>query len=250
MKKITLLSVAIFMSSFLFAQWEVGPRIGVNFSTISGKWSTNDDAQHKWITGIVAGGFANYTVNEMFSVNGELLFINSGGKTIYNVYEDARSLNATEGYTIEKYNNLEIPVLFRFNFGDEIQFYAEVGPYFAYNLGGKYTIEIEAYNYNQEGKIKFGNAPDGYTGDDWYLTKEDYRRCDFGMYYGIGAQRKLGPGNISFDFRFGHGFIDTYNWSGVDDEGNEYEKPEGYKPYKNRNISLSFGYSIPLGTSN
>ena len=249
MKKLALVSAALFFSTFLSAQWEVGPRIGVNFSKVSGQFTNEDDSQHKWITGMVAGGFATYNINEMFSVSGELLYINSGGNTESNVIDARRSENETNSYIISKYNNLEIPVLFKFTFGEGLQFYAEIGPYFAYNLGGKYKLSY-AGGSEREGKIIFGDYPNNYNGTDWYLNTELNRRCDFGVYYGIGVQKKLGPGKLSFDFRFGHGFLDTNKWNGADDEGNEYEKPEGYKPYLNRNISLSFGYSIPLGKSN
>ena len=58
--------------------------------------------------------------------------------------------------------------------------------------------------------------------------------------FGGGVQKQLGPGKLAFDLRFGLGLIDTHQFP----EGQT--KPNGYKPYKNRNISMTFAYMFEM----
>jgi hypothetical protein len=60
------------------------------------------------------------------------------------------------------------------------------------------------------------------------------------LYLGGGVQKQLGPGKLAFDLRFGLGLTDTYQFS------DDHEKPDGYKPYKNRNISMTFAYMFEM----
>lgn len=237
MKKLIIFLITLFIMSSAFAQFSVGPRIGVNFSTVSGKDFWNGDYKHKWITGVVAGVVGEYAFTDMISLDAEILYITSGAKYIYKI-GDARAVGEDEGYWKETYGNLQIPILARFNFGNDIQFYGNLGPYFSLILCGKYKDVVEAYSYEQKGKIKFKKEPDNYNGDDWYLDPKEYNKYDIGLYFGAGAKKQVGPGVLSFDARFGLGFIDYNKFENKDD------KPDGYKGYKNRNISLSFAYTI------
>jgi len=239
MKKFTILFVILLFASSSFGQYSVGPRLGVNFSTVSGKdyWG---ETKHKWTTGIVVGAVGEYVFTDLISLDAEILYITSGAKYLYDI-SDGENRSSNEGYWKESYGNLQIPILVKFTIGDEIQFYGNLGPYFNLILCGKYKDKVEAYNYEQKGKIKIKERPNGYSGDDWYLDPDEYRKFDIGMYIGVGAQKKIGPGLLTFDVRFGLGFMDFNKFENKDD------KPDGYKPYKNRNISLSVTYMYPFG---
>jgi hypothetical protein len=243
MKKFTLLFSLVFLSAFSFAQWSYGPRIGLNFSTVSGQW-WSDEGDHYWITGFEAGAVGNYAMNDNFSVGAELLYITSGVKYEWLLEDEAsRSVNSSsDAYWIERYGNLRIPIYAKYMMGDKFKYYGIIGPYFNFVLCGKYKDVIESRDYEQKGKIKFGDEPENYDGDDWYINSSGYynvRRFDIGMYFGIGGQRELGSGSLGVEFRAGLGLIDTYNFDNNDD------KNDDYKPYKNRNLTLSFLYTLP-----
>jgi hypothetical protein len=223
MKKFSILLAAIFMCSFGFGQWSAGPRLGLNLSTCSGKYADWDDSKKKWIPGLVVGGVGEYAFTDMISLDAELLFITSGAKYIYS-YEDKASANDSEEETIiERYGSFQIPVLAKFTFGEDCQFYANAGPYFTFTICGKYINKT--FDFKEK------------------LEKDYYKTFDMGLYLGGGVQRELGPGKLAFDIRFGLGFLDTYQFP----EGEE--KPDGYKPYKNRNISLTFAYMFGFGNN-
>lgn len=238
MKKITFLLIFLFASSQFFGQkpdspWWVGGRLGVGFNTVSGKYSSNDDNQHKWITTPTFGAIGMYTFTDMISVTGELNIAKSGALYISN-WEDEGG-EEIEGQFKERYTTMQIPITARFTFGEEWQYYGYAGIYWSKILCGKYVDKIPAYDYEESGKIKFGDEPENYEGDDWYLDKDNNRRMDFGMVIGAGVQRELGPGTLAFDFRFSQGFCDSYKWP-------DNDKPDGYKPYLNRAVSLTVMY--------
>jgi|GEM_PF-2265228 len=241
MKKFTLLFLLVILFTFSHAQWQFGPRLGLNFSTMTGEgyW---DNTSNGWITGRIIGGVATYSLDNHLALVGELNHITSGGKFKYNYYEEGgeRSLAADEGQWKELYSNVQIPIMVKYTFGDKIQFYGELGPYFNYTFCGRYKDQIDAINWEEKGKIKFvKDWPDDPADNTWYLEKDYYRRCDVGMNFGIGAQRELGNGFIALDFRFGLGFLDFNKWP-------DNDQPDGYKPYKNRNIALSVAYMFPV----
>lgn len=236
-----MLFAVLLFANLGFGQWEFGARLGANFSTISVANAWND-VDHRWIPGRVLGAVVVYNINDDFSVVSEMLHITSGAKFNYNYYPDeSRSSDATNAHWKEIYSNIQIPILAKFKFGETYQFYGVLGPYFNYNLGGRYK---NVWPDNElKGKIRFGDSPDNYSGYDWYLNKDYYRRFDVGMYIGAGVQRKLGPGNLAIDLRFGLGFLDTNK------SANPNTQNEGYKPYKNRNISISAAYTFPVNKS-
>ncbi|HEY9115868.1 MAG TPA: porin family protein [Bacteroidales bacterium] len=239
MKRFTLLAVAFFLSSFLMAQWQFGPRLGMNFSTLSGEgyWGETD---HGWIVGRIIGGVVTYSLDDHLSLVGEINHITSGGKFNYNYYdEESRSLAANEGQWKEIYSNVQLPIMVKYTIGDNIQFYGEIGPYFNFSLAGRYKDQIEEIDWEEKGKIRFVNEyPDDPAEDTWYIDTEYYRRCDVGMNFGVGAQRELGKGFIALDLRFGLGFLDCNKFP-------DNDQPDDYKPYKNRNIALSVAYMFP-----
>src|SRR5688572_22040218 len=132
MKK-NLLGAAALAFGFIFnlteanAQVSIAPRVGVNLSTIG--YTDGDDDLVDFLnedktntTGILFGFAANFQVNEMFSVQPEILFSQKGYK-----------LENEGDWVKEKLNYLEVPLLARLSFGDEaLKFFVNAGPYAAY----------------------------------------------------------------------------------------------------------------------
>jgi hypothetical protein len=163
----------------------------------------------------------------MISGVGEVIFLTSGAKYTSSYEEEARSLNST---LIERYGKIQIPLLAKISFVTLVHFYAIAGPYLGFALYGNYidkgtaaTRSVENISSNKE-----------------KIPSDAYKAIDFGLYLGGGVQKQLGPGTLAFDLRFGLGLIDTYKFP------DGQEKPDGYKPYKNRNISLTFAYMFDL----
>lgn len=202
-----------------FGQWTVGPRLGLNLSNCSGKYSEYDDEKSHWIPGIVVGAVAERPFTDMISGVGELLFLTSGARYTYTYEGEEESRSEECGY-IERYGKIQIPMLAKFTFGEDFQYYGSAGPYLGFTICGKYI------NKDTDTKEK--------------IPSDAFKTFDFGFYLGGGVQKQLGPGKLAFDLRFGLGLTDSYQFP--DDQ----EKPDGYKPYKNRNISMTFAYMFEM----
>jgi len=86
MKKLLLATVFAMLTTTIFAQspWWVGGHLGVNLNTIKGKINTNDDTKSGYITVPMFGLLTTYSVNDLFSVMGELNYAKTGASTDYN----------------------------------------------------------------------------------------------------------------------------------------------------------------------
>lgn len=238
MKKLFFLSAFVFLFTTVFAQgpWSVGGKLGINFTNISGEYSSSVNTDHNWITTPLFGAVALYSFSDLVAVSAELNLAKSG--TLINLTFVGSNGGEEKGSYKEKFTSIQIPILARFTFGETWQFFAYGGFYWSYILGGKY--EAKSDSFDQSGKIKFGDAPDNYTGDDIYLDKDYNRRMDIGLNVGGGVQRQLGPGKLVLDLRFGMGFLDFNKFP--DDN-----KPDGYKSFLNRSLNLSLAYIFNLG---
>jgi len=241
MKKLLFLSTFLFLASTVFSQspWWVGGRLGIGFTTVSGQYVNSDNAKHCWITSPLFGATGIYTFSDIFSLQAELNMAKSGMLIKSNF--DIGPYRATEyDYSFrERFTTIQIPILAKFTFGKTWQFFAYGGFYWSYILGGKYVLKSD-YFKDQSGKIKYGDPPDNNDGDDMYLRKDYNRRMDVGFIAGGGIQRQLGPGVLFLDLRFGLGFLDYNKFP-------DNDKPDEYKPFKNRALNLSMGYIFNLG---
>ncbi|WMJ72031.1 porin family protein [Cytophagaceae bacterium ABcell3] len=217
MKKIiftTALAVLSFFSGYKAdAQFSLGARAGLNFSTFSGELP--DDIDRRWVVGPKFGAIVNYGFTDVFSIQGEINYSMQGGQTMrYPTIEDERM---ALGY-------INVPLLAKFTFGDEnFRYFVNAGPYAGFAargrlLGDDYSEVVSTYD-----------AP-------------VYRR-DYGFAVGAGVMYPMGPGNILFEARYTHGIFDVMVRDGV----RPNETPEGVDPRQTRVIHLSVGYLIPFG---
>lgn len=161
--------------------------------------------------GIDAGFIGNVKLNNLLSLQFELLFEQKGEKYKMTI-ETSQTMRINMNY-------ITLPILLEFShsFGN-FKLFGGIGPYMGYALSGK-TVTPDT-----TAKIEFG--------------KDKYRRFDAGATVNLGAGVKVGPGHIFLDLRYNYGFVDIVQYE---------NKPDGYKPHYNRNFSACIGYIIPLG---
>ncbi len=210
MKKQVFLAAGLLLAS-LSAQAQISliPKAGVTLSSISYGDEANDQAAK---VGFVGGlGVDIGIVENFFSVQPELLFIQKGEKYSAGGVETKATLNY-----------LEVPVLAKVSFGGElIKAYVNAGPSLSMGLTGK--NKVEGGERAGETDIRFGDASnDGRR----YLDS----RFDFGLQFGGGIGIGIGPGAVLADVRYGLGLTDLTDANRS----------------KNRAFAFTLGYAIPL----
>lgn len=168
MKKV-LLSLAVLAGAVSAAHAQEGIRFGVkaggSLTTLSGK--DVEDISSKF--GFHAGAVANFGINDMFSVQPELLYSQKGAQD-----KDNSKVKL-------KLNYVDVPVLLRLN-ADGLFF--EAGPQVGFLLAAKGT--------------------DGTNSLD---IKEGYKSVDFGYAAGLGYQ--MPDGGIGVGLRYNGGFANV-----------------------------------------
>jgi hypothetical protein len=240
MKKLFTLSVFLLLTLFSYSQYSAGARLGMNMSTITGRYSENDEMKKGWVGGLVFGFVGNYQFTDVISLDAELLFSTMGGKFKYTYDEGdgdgerVQQADEMEDIFTERFHYLQMPVMAKFTFGSDFKFYGIIGPYFGYALGGHY--KYDQWGNESKGKIKFKEGSSG-SSDVLYLDPDDNRRFDLGFNLGGGVGKEIGPGNLEAELRLGIGFLDHNKFDSKDD------KPEGYKAFRNFCIGITVAYS-------
>ena len=223
MKKVTALFIMnLVLATSLYAQVNVLAKAGVSWSSVSFNEDINDQFVGDFDYGPKAGFIAGLATEiplggDKFSLQPELLFHQKGYTAKYADSESSSSFTHTLNY-------LEVPVLFRANFG---KFYATTGTYVGFGVGGNYKGSITAtsigFTTDWEGKVKFGPEPDNYTGSNQYVNA-----VDFGVQLGAG----MNVGLVVIDLRFGLGLTDII------------DKRDLNTNTLNRSLQLTVGYPL------
>ncbi len=240
MKKFLLFTMMTLFIVPVLAQWSVGPRLGLNFATLTGDTGYSDDEKNGWITSMNLGAVGNYEFTDMISLNAELLLVTVGDKTKYSEIGEKSSLVEYNTTITERYHYIQIPVLIRLIFGSNMMYFAHIGPYYGYKVGGHHKADVNGHV--TEGRLRFNE--DKLKDNDWLFNSEYSRRSDFGMYIGGGAGKEIGPGVLEADLRFGLGLLDHNKFENREQKQNA--KDNGYKATKTMNISLTFAYMFEL----
>ncbi len=203
-------------------------RAGLNLSNMSiDEAGTNTSM----LPGFHIGVVGQYSLNEMFALEGGLLLSSKGCKSDYEVSQNVMGMS----YTIKadmKINPLylEIPVnaVVRLPLGSNYLFFA-AGPYLGMGIGGKNKADLTVES-NIPG---FDPSMYGFTNIDEsikYGSDEEstMKRMDFGLNLGAGIEMN------SFQVRLQYG-IGLSNLSTVDGQ-----------TIKNQVLGISLGYVLPV----
>ena len=161
---------------------QFGVRGGLNLSTESKNKSIELLSDNKFKTGLHIGGVANYTFNDRFELEGDLLYSLQGYKDCIYFTADAQTVISKDHYVNSHYLNLPIAVKYHFFKGAYIEF----GPQFGLLLAKKDKLE----------GVETENA----------FPSESTKKFDFGLLGGLGYKFENG---IFVDARYVHGFTGT-----------------------------------------
>ena len=138
MKKIILTSLML-CSVFAFSQEiKFGANVGLNLSNLRGDYPTEID-EHNSKIGFHIGGFAEYSINEKFTLQPELLFSTQGNTYGYKDYYGGSSYYDGADYNL-KLNYLNLPVILKYKIIEKLSI--DFGPQIGYLMSAKTKIDI------------------------------------------------------------------------------------------------------------
>ncbi|MCX2741101.1 porin family protein [Pontibacter anaerobius] len=206
---LTLLFVVALGFTSVAQSISIGPRVGATFAKVALSEEedgiSNDDIKSN--PGMQFGAVANFMINDMFSVQPELLYVQKGFK----IGDDDMHIKGRPNY-------LEVPVLAKVSFGTEqLHGFATGGPSIGYWASGENSM-----------KMGDSEASESYEFDD------TDNRLELGASFGIGAAYKMGQGELNLDVRYGLGFTSLY------------EAEDGEAKTRNRVFGVSLAYLFSL----
>ncbi|MEQ8324767.1 MAG: porin family protein [Vicingaceae bacterium] len=123
--------------------------------------------------GVTFGGFVRLKLNENWSTQFEIYYIQKGSRNGFSITEN--DPNQASQFFLMRFNYVEIPLLFRFNFH---KFVYEIGPYYSQLIGLHYEIRND--QYGSVGPIK--NVDDL---NQRYNFQYPMKENDFGFILGV-----------------------------------------------------------------
>jgi hypothetical protein len=203
---------------------KVGPRIGVNFATMAFD-PEEEGFDPKSRTGLQAGLVVNIGVNEMFSIQPEILFSQKG-------YKVEETEDGIEGKLDVATSYLEVPILAKVQFGSGgVKPFINAGPYFGYWMGGNTKLTIDGDDIFDE----------DFDFDD--ESMDNANRMDIGLSVGAGIGFDAGPGQLTLDVRYGLGLTSLSD----EPEGWDSDVDGEYGTEKNRVLGVSISYMFGGG---
>ena len=217
----TLILLCLMLTSAAYGQMRWKFKAGATATFVSFNNEINDQSSggtYKYGSkyGFVIGLAAAIPLSgDRFYLQPELLFHQKGYSSDFYYASEASSYIMTLNY-------LDVPVLAKATFG---KFFLSAGPYFAWGLGGKYkgTNTYAGITYENEGKVKFGERPDGYSGSNDYVNA-----FDFGFAGGAGVKIRA----VAIELRFGLGLLDLRDKDYLD------------SPMRNRSLQLTAEFPL------
>jgi len=218
-KNVIALFAMLFIYGTAFSQkTAIGFRTGASYFTIN-----NDllEENAKYELGLDLAIPVEFQISPIFSIQPELHFSQKG--VAFEGMEDGQ-----EQKIAVKTNYLELPVLFKANYGNErFKAYAFVAPSVGYAINRFATEKLGDQDIEKEDIefVKNGDVQD--------------QRWEFNAMGGIGGSMKAGIGHFVADVRYSFGLSDNTKF--------KQDKPSDWKKSTNRGCTLSIGYMIPIG---
>ena len=184
MKKIILTSFML-CSVFTFSQEiKFGAKVGLNLSNLRGDYPTGID-EHNSKIGFHIGGFAEYEINEKFTLQPELLFSTQGNTYGYKDYYGGGSYYDGADYNL-KLNYLNLPIILKYKIIEKLSI--DFGPQIGYLMSAKTKIDVteDSRDPSQNYSVEIDMLNDGtYNfGGTTVQGKASANRLDFSLNLG------------------------------------------------------------------
>jgi hypothetical protein len=170
--------VWLLLSTHAFSQ--IGIKGGLNLASQRQGGFTQQGSQ----AGFLAGVLFPIRINNRFTLQPEVLFIQKGGK------KERESEYGGSFLVTTKMNNIDLILVSKIHLGDmnTLSPHLLFGPYLSYLISGQYL---------------YG---DGEVTEDI----EDYHKLEFGYTVGFGTDIRLGSSQVYLDARFSHSLTDIH----------------------------------------
>jgi hypothetical protein len=212
--------------------------------TTTGQMDDEPDYNKEYIYWLaMPTGFAmfEYRFNKFLSVCGELGYTTIGNETI-SLYDEFVPYSRNYSYKAH-YNCAQTSALLKISFDCRwLDLYFLTGPFFMRVYGGRGVYD-DGYSKKVYDFDRIGSGYSLYMTDS-FLTYYRNRDYNLGLYGGGGLERKLGPGKIAIDCRFGITLLDMFEFSEPDMR--DQMKENGYEPFRSLNCSITLSYMYHL----
>jgi hypothetical protein len=188
------------------AQLNYGIKAGLNFSAQSEAGNLYDGQNYK--TGKVFGLTMGYGLNDILSINTEVLYQTKGAKNQNNLEHSIADATYDFDY-------LTIPVLIEAKFSEQLGLPAQWG---VYGYAGPY------YGWMLNASSDMNDSEVGQTSIDDFASETDY-----GAVFGIGVSRKLNSIELYSDIRYEMGMAEVISYD---------------NDLRNKTIALSVGINF------
>ena len=217
MKTVCLIVTLICMVGAAHSQNAIGAKVGFNLATYLGDTEFIDNKGSHF--GLQFGGLFEYDVNDLLSIQTELLYIQKGVSAEI-------SLLGSDLESEIVFNYIDVPLLAKLKFGnrEELNFFVTAGPNFGYAASGE----------TEESTVFMGETIVESMDID-FEEEEGFSRFEIGVSIGAGVDFPLGPGNIFGEARYLIG-LTNLNDVELDDES-----------LRNSGFGISVGYLYFLG---
>jgi hypothetical protein len=204
-KLVTLLLILAAFTSLSQAQMQIGPKVGLNISNVSGSDAGSPDSK----TGFAGGLFFMYQFSNMFAIQPEAYYTMKGAKEKQDI----------EGYTVEatvSLDYIEVPLLLKLIIpiqGSSVHPAVFAGPAVGFNTTHKVKVEVE-----------------GQSAED---DIPDVKSTEFSLVFGGGVGFPVGNNELGFDVRYNLGLTT------IDDSADEYDVKNNVISF-----NVYFGFSL------
>jgi len=240
MKK-KLLSIFLLISSYAFSQSNItfGVKAGINLSSLNGDYpdTSSDVSDSKSKIGFHLGGFAEYEINDKFSLQPELLISTQGGKfEIRDNYNNSTYGDYYESFTqTTKLTYLNLPIMLKYEIIENLKI--EFGPQIGYTLSAKSKWEYVDSTDSSENEDVTVDLLNGGTYEylgSTIIIKPRINKIDFSL--NLGASYDLND-EISIQGRYNLGL------SVVDKNSTNGSNTDSWN-LKNSVFQISVGYKL------
>jgi hypothetical protein len=213
------------------AEKYVGIIGGLNFADLSTKITTGAELETNLHVAYGAGVVFGLELRENVFLQLEPQYLTKGGKLLLEEPEESEKDSTWTPYFDFHFSFIEIPILAKIVFGEDIKRYAFFGPSFGFLLNAEVEAEFEGV---------------AYTAD----IKETTRRTDFGLLFGTGVSFPVGNGLFFIDGRYATGFANMSKGGQIQFENgsrNLFLETSSSDKISNKGFRIMAGYVYPLG---